>query len=876
MNSLQTSLGTDQYWQIAKRRWLPGSVVFLTVLTLGIIANTLKSSVYQADAKLKFKGNTVSSSLTEVSKAIGALTPIVEQGNPLDTEAEVLRSVPMIKKTINDPELKLKDSEGKKLTVDAFVKNLRVGSIVSTDILEVSYVSEDPEEAAKVVNILVKNYLENNLVVNKAEAVSAKEFLEGQLPKVQESLRETETKIRRIKESNEFVAPDEDTKALIEGLRELRAEINKAQGEMANADTRASYIRSKLGLTAEQAVVLTTVSQSPEIRETIVKLQNAESDLAIAQARFTANSPNVVELKEQVGSLKDLLGEQTVAIGGEKAKSIIDNVKDNVKNGEIQQQLTSELIDLEATNLGLRKQITSLTEIEQSRRDRIRRVPELEQQLRKLNRELDSFESTYKVLWDQLQTVKIAESQDPGNVRVISNAVVPVEPVSSRAVGYLASGSLALLAAAGIIYLLEISDKSLRTIDEAKQLYGYSWLGTIPGIDKTKILSLPGVRQNSLVPQIVVRDHPSLPLSESYRMLQSNIKFLNSGRSVNSIVVTSSAAQEGKSTVAANLAASMAQIGNKVLLVDADLHHPIQHHIWNTHNDRGLSNVVAEQLDPRMVIEEVLPNLDLITAGTTIPASAALLDSQRMRMLIDYWSESYDYVIIDTPALDMTADAPIMGRIADGVLLVVKPGSVDRSQATFTKEVLDQSGLNMLGIVFNGVASQFDSRSYSAPLMQEQQRREQGRTLPLNELPGTSDQDELWNTISTLARESKKDRLASNLEDSELREVPLDKLEEMVFHLQRDLSDLTKLVKEQEDELATQRQKVKKLQRQANISTENELLQVENQLSQEQERKSMLDETLVGQKRNLEKRREVLHQYQHILESRRDEKMLTL
>ncbi|MGF1589060.1 MAG: GumC family protein [Pleurocapsa sp.] len=862
MNSSPSSFGTDQYWQIIKRRWLPGSVVFLSVLTLGVVATSLKQSIYEADAKLKFKGNTVSSSLTEANRALGAFAPIAQQGNPIDTEAEVLRSVPLIKKTIDDPELQLKNEDGNKLGVSEFLEQLKVGSIAATDILEVSYTSKDPEQAAKVVNTLVKNYLDNNLVVNKAEAVSAREFLEEQLPQVEQSLQKTEAAIRQLKETNEFVAPDEDTRALIEGLRELQAEIAKSRGEMANANSQASYIQDKLGLTAEQAVVLTTVSQSPEVRETISKLQSAESDLAIAQARFTPNSPNVIELQEQVNSLEQLLGQQTVSVGGEAAKDIVQNIK----TGEIQHELTSELIKLEASNFGLRKQVESLTEIEQARRDKIDKVPEIEQKLQQLSRELRSFESTYEVLWQQLQTVRIAESQDPGNVRVISNAVVPVKPVSSRAVGYLASGSLALLAAAGVIYLLEISDKSIKTIEEAKQLYGYAWLGVIPGIDKIKPLHLPEANQDASIPRIVARDFPSLPLSESYRMLQSNIKFLNSDRSVKSIVITSSAPQEGKSTVAANLAVSMAQVGNKILLVDTNLRQPMQHRIWNTRNDHGLSNVIAQQLDPRITIQEVMPNLDLLTSGTITPSPAALLDSQRMRMLIDYWSERYDLVIFDTPSLDITADAPIMGRIADGVLLVVRPGFVDRSQAAFTKEILDQSGLNMLGIVFNGVAPQFDSRSsYYYHAVQGE------ASIPqLGTSPATSNEEELWQTISLLAMESRKDKLASNLNESELQSAPLDKLEAMVFHLQQDLFDLTRLLKEQEDELLLQRHKVKTLQRKTNITNENDRFEWENQLSQEQERKRMLDETLVGQRRNLEKRREMLHQYQEVLESRKN------
>ncbi|BAZ46071.1 lipopolysaccharide biosynthesis protein [Chondrocystis sp. NIES-4102] len=858
-----TSLGAAQYWEIIKRRWLPGSIVFLSVLTLGVVATSLKDNVYKAEAKLKFKGSTVSSSLTEASKALEALSPIAEKANPIDTEAEVLRSVPIIKKTINDPELLLTNDQGEKLSITEFQKQLKVASLAATDILSVSYTSPDPELAAKVVNVLVRNYLDNNLIANKAEAVSAREFLEEQLPKTEAQLRKTEAEIRELKERNEFVAPQGDTQALIDSIKELNSEIDKAKSQMANANSQAQYIKDKLGLTSEEAVVLTTISQSPEITDTLAQLQQAQSELSTVQARFTNNSPNVIELQEKVNSLTNLLDRQTGAVGGDQARNLVQKTK----SGEIQQQLTSELIKLEADNLGYQKQINSLTALERQRRNKIQQVPQFEQKLRQLERQLRSFESTYNVLWEQLEKVRIAESQDPGNVRVISNAIVPSEPVSSRAVGYLASGSLGLLAAAGIMYLLEISDKSIKTVEEAKQLYGYTGLGSIPGIDKFKLPALSGSQAEQNIPLVVVRDYPALPLSESYRMLQSNIKFLNSDKNIKSIVVTSSTPQEGKSTISANLAASMAQVGNKVLLVDANLHNPSQARIWDTQNHRGLSNVIYEQLDPRMVIEEVMPNLDLLTSGTLGSSPATLLDSQRMRMLMDYWSERYDFVIFDTPSLDLTADAPIMGRIADGVLLVVKPGNIERSQATFTKEVLEQSGLNMLGIVFNGVASQFDQRSYHYHSLEGHLNNTQQ-----SRLPGSANTEGLWDTISSLSKESKKNRLANNLNEEQLRSAPLDKLETMVSSLQQDLTDLTRLVKEQEEELLVQRQKVKNLQKRANIANENELFYLENQLNQEQERKRMLDETLVGQKRNLEKRREMLYQYQVILESRKNAK----
>ena len=705
MEAYQT-VGIEEYWQILKRRCIPGTAVLLSVFTIGVVATLTKQPIYEAQSQLRFKKTNVSSNLNELSKEIGTLSPIAEESNPLNTEAEIIRSVPLIKKTVSD--LNLKDEEGETFSTDDFLKKLQVAEISRTDLVEVSYQDRNPELAAKIVNTLVANYLDSNIVVNRAEAVGARKFIEEQLPKAEQRLRKLEASIRQIKEDNQIISTETEASGISDNLQRIRQEISSVKGSIANSTSRAEYIKNKLGLSSEEALLATAISQSPEVQKTIEQLQAVESELAQDKTRFTENNPKIIDLQDKRESLQKLLRQQADSIDVSKAQKFYQNPK----FGENQQNLTGELIQIEANNNGLAKQLDYLIQAEKAQRGKAGQLAQLEEKLGQLERELNASKSTYELLLQQRQTIRIAENQNIGNVRVISEAEVSQDPLSSRSVAYLASGSLALLAAAGVIYLLEITDKSIKTIEEAKQILGYTWLGMIPDTDRVKPMSLSEINVDSTVPKLAVRDYPSLPFSESYRMLQSNFKFLSSDKQVKSIVVTSSVAGEGKSSVAANLAAAMAKTGHRVLLVDADLHHPIQHRIWNTFNDRGLSNVIAEQLDPRQSIKAVMPNLELLTSGVIPPSPATLLDSQRMKMLIDYWTENYDLVIIDTPAIDFAADAPIIGRMADGILLTVKLGKVDRDKANFAKEILEQSGQNVLGIVLNGVNTQNESRTY--------------------------------------------------------------------------------------------------------------------------------------------------------------------
>lgn len=582
------------------------------------------------------------------------------------------------------------------------------------------------------------------------------------------------------------------------------------------------------------------------------------------------------ELQQEISTIKGQLANgrsqadylrQQLALATKTTPSTEPETSDDI----LQQKLTQDLIKLEANNQGLQQQLASLEESLANYQVKIQQIPELEVKLSQLTREAKTYQSTYETVWRQLENLKLNPEPDLVRARVISDAVVSRSLVHSRPFGYLAAAGLATLSALGVVKWLIINDKSIATIEEAKQIYGYDWLGIIPNTEQINRLTLPETEpdRDPSIPKLIVRDYPALPYSESYRMLQSNIKFLRSEQAIKTIVITSSAFQEGKSTIAANLATAMAQVGSRVLLVDANLHSPMQHRIWNIYNDSGLSNVVAEQLNPLMTIKQVMPNLDLLTSGSGSLSAATLIDSQRMRMLIDYWSEQYDFVLFDTPSLGMAADAIVMSRMADGVILVVRPGFVERSQATFAKEILAQSGLNMLGVIFNGVTPQFEP----TPFLYQNLISQQAQLQQDPQLIGESDfyQDRFWETLNAIVKDSPSNPLAKNLDERELLLVPLAQLENTVFILQQDLGDLTNLVKEQEEELFNQRQKVKQLQRQLSMATRNEYFDLEHQLSQEQEKKQMLDQTLVGQRRNLEKRLQMLHQYQQVLASRKDD-----
>ncbi len=695
-------LDFQKYWSVIKRRWFPALSVFSTVMALSVLAAILQKPTYKATASLLVKADRSPSLVGLTGVETGDLQSLTTNNSPAETQAEILRSETVVKAAI--AALKLVDEEtGKPLSTKAILEGLKVKNVASTDVLQISFEDSDPERAARVVNEVMNIYIRKNVEANRAETAAASDFISRQLPRVESAVRDAEINLRAFKEANQIVVLESEASAAVNIISSLDQKISDSQAELAKATARSQALQSQLGMGPELAATMTALSQASGVQDVLAQYQEAQSQLAIEQARYRSGHPTVANLQRQVDSLRELLQSRVSQVLGSTG-SVAEG---SLQMGDLRSSLTANLIDAEVDRVSLTTQTETLRRTLESYRSRASVLPRLAQTQGELDRKLKVAQSTYETLLTRLQEVQVAENQNVGNARVISAAELPEEPAGpGKQLFLVAGGAAGLLLGLSVAFLIDLCDRSVKTVQEAKSLFGYTLLGLIPTYGKLTPRGRTEIPK--MIPKIFPRDLPRSSLSEAYHMLQANLKFLNTDKEIRVVVVTSSVAQEGKSTVAANLAAAAAQVGRRVLLIDADMRYPQQHHIWDLINVSGLSNVIVGQQELPSAIQSAMPGLDLLTAGVIPPNPVALLDSKRMASLIETFAQDYDLVILDTPPLVGMADAAILGKMSDGLLLVVRPGVVDSVGAAAAKEFLEQSHQPILGLVANGAPTDKD------------------------------------------------------------------------------------------------------------------------------------------------------------------------
>lgn len=204
--------------------------------------------------------------------------------------------------------------------------------------------------------------------------------------------------------------------------------------------------------------------------------------------------------------------------------------------------------------------------------------------------------------------------------------------------------------------------------------------------------------------QLITVVQPKSPISESYRTLRTNIHFSSFDKKVKTIVVTSSGPGEGKSTTCANLAVVMAENGYKTVLIDCDQRSPKLHKLFNTSNEKGVSDFLVGNIQFSEAVQKTeISNLNIITSGTRPPNPSELVASEKMKKFIEDLKETYDYIIIDTPPVIIVTDAQLLSTYADGCVLVVASAEVEKAAAVKAKELLEKVNAKILGVVLNKI-----------------------------------------------------------------------------------------------------------------------------------------------------------------------------
>ena len=728
IQAAKTEVGLDQYWLIIKRRWFPAAVIFGSTVAAFAYWGSIQTPIHEAQGKLRIKSSDTTSALTGLSDLDderGQLSSLNDEESPIETEIELMTTAPMVRAAID--RINYRDEEGEPIRVDQFQSNLDIGTEGSTDILNVTYQSADVELAEAAVNSLMSVYLEQNLRDNRAEAVAAREFIEDQLPDAERRALQAEAALRDFKERNQIISLDLESEETVSSLNGVRDKITDVSAQLYEATAQFNLIRDRIGQDPQTALLATAVSQSEGVQQVLEEAQKVEATLAAERVRFQEGHPVIVDLKTKINNLDRLLDariQNVVGSGGLPASA-------NLQRGAVEIGLVSDYIRLESRLVGLRQTAQTLINAEDAYASKGSQFPRLEQEQRELQRRLDAAQSTYTSLLQRLQEVRVFENKNVGNARIVQPAesMGIVAPNQDRYVttGMMLGAFLALTTA----LLLETSNRSIKTVKEARETFRLPVLGVIPSFYRetrtnfrVPVLGvIPGLgrRMTPLptrevggreIPPLVTGDAHASLASESFHMLRNNLKFLNSDNPPRIIAITSTGPSEGKSTVASNLAASIAHTGQKVLLVDADLHRPMQHWIWDVASRYGLSDFLVDHISLSDALVLVQPNLTLLLAGSLPPDPASLLDSKKMVAFLEALRSTYDYVILDAPSLRSVASTSILGKLVDGLLMVVRPGVADKNSVGHVRELIRQSKQNVLGIVVNGTLSKYEPYSY--------------------------------------------------------------------------------------------------------------------------------------------------------------------
>ncbi len=695
-------LSIRDYWRIIRRR---RNIIIFTALVFPIatVALTLvqkMTPVYSATAGVRIEKST---SMTGLFLDILA----VPSGDYLATQTLVIKSSAVLEKVAEEAGLiphgaseepHAAEKYGNILSeLQSRIKTEQEGN---TSVINVTVSSGDPKAAERLANLVVDKYKEENILSKNRQIFEARKFIEDQLQIVESRLKTAENAINLFKKQNDVVSISDEQKADLEKFSALDAGREKIDMDLKETEYNLGILKEGKAIPQKASVRLFTDTDANQ--SIVSRLNSRLSDLLLERNNlligFTPAHPQVKEVDEKVANVRVELKAQL----------------------ESQRNTLMKKKELVSADLGKLKAGLYM-------------LPTTAMELSRLEREVKINEELYTLLKTKYQEALIKEAEKVEEVSIIKRASEPTAPDNPPKV--FANGMLGL--ALGIIFglvfafVVESLDTSIGTIEDIEDFLGVHVIGVIPNLytgDVTDFLktqyNITGDWELRTYHALISHFMPQSIPAECYRALRTNVLFTAGEKNLKSIMVAGSARGEGKTVTAINLALVLAQVGKRVLLIDADFRNPSIHQYFGIGREPGLSNVILGNNTWQEVVRTItdimlggikvddlmatpgIDNLNIVTSGLTVTQPSEFLNSERIPELIKEMGENYDFIIFDAPPVLPVADAAILSSRVDGVFIIYEAGKIARAALKRTASLLGKVGVTILGVILNNVKAE--------------------------------------------------------------------------------------------------------------------------------------------------------------------------
>jgi len=707
------------YWRtIQKRRWTILSIL-LTVFTVVLVATLREKPVYRATGLLEIqKENPNILTVQELFQLENV------SDNYLETQYRILRSETVARRVIAELHLdqakEFRPPKGRwpweksKNAADAaqalptdpgaeqailrgFENRLKVEPVRRSRVVQVSFESQDPQLAAKAVNALAVNYIQENLETRWEATQKASVWLSQQLQGMKAKFEKSEDELQQYAQANELLFLENGkggTESMVdERLRQLQDELTKAQADRYEKESLYRLVE------AGDYESLPGVQDNVLIQNLTGRLTDLERQKAQLVSTFTDDYPKVKQIQSEIDKIEKMLSVERKRA----AQRIVDSYLAAVRRESLVRK-------------GFEEQ-----------RQQANRAAAKSVQYNILKREVDTNKRLYEGLLQRLKEAGVSAGLKASNIRIVDAAVPPTAPIKPRLFLNLA---LALFVGMGLgvgtAFLQEHLDNTLKTPEDIERFVRVPALALIPSresLDHRRRGVYGAAQRRSLLASVSektddaaggpARDWVRIDedgtqysvLSEAFRSLRTSVLLSTAGRPPRSLTFTSAEAEEGKTTVASNLAISLAQLGKRVLLIDGDMRRPCVHKLFDIQDhSAGLVTYLTGQEEWRRLVQPTgTGELDCLLCGPAPPNPSELLSSERMQALIREAMAEYQFVLVDTPPLLNVADGRILSTMVEGTVLVVKGGVTPRQLVQRAEFYVRSVGAHVIGVVLNDV-----------------------------------------------------------------------------------------------------------------------------------------------------------------------------